>query len=63
MQHNTNLLDHAESHFYHWRATRTKRGKIPDYHGKKSNYNTCQRITGFISTGQSKQVFQATGDA
>jgi hypothetical protein len=30
MQHNT-LLDEAKSHFDHWRATRTKRGKIPGY--------------------------------
>jgi len=25
------LLDEAKSHFDHWRATRTKRGKIPEY--------------------------------
>ena len=31
MQHNTNSLDDVKSHFDHWRATRTKRGKIPDY--------------------------------
>lgn len=30
MQHDT-LLDDVKSHFDHWRATRTKRGKIPDY--------------------------------
>jgi hypothetical protein len=31
MQHNTNSLDDAKSYFNHWRATRTKRGKFPDY--------------------------------
>lgn len=31
MQHSTNLLNDAKSHFDHWRATRTKRGRIPDY--------------------------------
>ncbi len=30
MQHNT-LLDEAKSHSDHWRLTRTKRGKIPEY--------------------------------
>lgn len=27
----TNLLEEAKSHFEHWRAMRTKRGKIPEY--------------------------------
>jgi hypothetical protein len=31
MQQDTTLLDDVKSHFDHWRATRTKRGKIPDY--------------------------------
>src|SRR5665811_2114920 len=31
MQHDTTLLDDVKSHFAHWRTTRTKRGKIPDY--------------------------------
>jgi hypothetical protein len=30
MQQNT-LLDEAKSHFDHWRLTRTKRGKTPEY--------------------------------
>lgn len=30
MQQHT-LLDDAKSHFNHWRTTRTKRGKIPEY--------------------------------
>jgi len=30
MQQNTSL-EEAKSHFDHWRATRTKRGKIPAY--------------------------------
>ena len=30
MQQNT-LLEEAKSHFDHWRLTRTKRGKIPEY--------------------------------
>ncbi len=30
MQQHT-LLEEAKSHFDHWRATRTKRGKIPEY--------------------------------
>ena len=31
MQEQANLLNDAKSHFDHWRTTRTKRGKIPDY--------------------------------
>ena len=30
MQQNT-LLDETKSHFDHWRTTRNKRGKIPEY--------------------------------
>lgn len=31
MQQQPNLLDDVKSHFDHWRATRIKRGKIPEY--------------------------------
>lgn len=31
MQQQTDFLADVKSHFDHWRATRTKRGKIPDY--------------------------------
>ena len=31
MQHQIDLLSDVKSHFDHWRATRTKRGKIPEY--------------------------------
>lgn len=31
MQQQTDLLTDVKSHFDHWRATRTKRGKIPEY--------------------------------
>lgn len=31
MQQQIDLLNDAKSHFDHWHATRTKRGKIPDY--------------------------------
>ena len=31
MQQQPNLLDDGKSHFDHWRATRIKRGKIPEY--------------------------------
>ena len=31
MQHQIDLLNDVKSHFDHWRATRTKRGKIPEY--------------------------------
>lgn len=31
MQEQANLLIDAKFHFDHWRTTRTKRGKIPDY--------------------------------
>ena len=31
MHQNTTSLEEVKSHFDHWRATRTKREKIPDY--------------------------------
>lgn len=31
MQQQIDLLNDAKSHFDHWRSTRAKRGKIPDY--------------------------------
>jgi len=36
MINGTNKLDTVKQAFRHWRATRTKRGQIPDEYGSRS---------------------------